>query len=124
MKTILVPTDYSDNARHALRFALYLNENTPFHIVLLHLGEILVPTSTPQHLYKEMYEKLIQRKIPRDSFRILMLTRQLLTAIKYLPLNHKFKVILFICKVITQANGFRAQTFKSMVIILAQRKAN
>ena len=60
MKTILVPTDYSDNARHALRFALYLNENTPFHIVLLHLGEILVPTSTPQHLYKEMYEKHVE----------------------------------------------------------------
>jgi hypothetical protein len=75
-------------------------------------------------VYKEMYEKLIQRKIPHDSFRILMLTRQLLTGIKYLPLNHKFNVILFMCKVIIQANGFRAQIFKSLVIILAQRKAH
>ncbi len=56
MKSILVPTDYSESAHHALNFAFLLGENVPVKIILFHWTEILIPTSTPQHMYKELYE--------------------------------------------------------------------
>ncbi len=60
MKTILVPTDYSENASHALRFAFYLANQADLNLIVFHWTEILIPTSTPQFLYKELYEE--QRK--------------------------------------------------------------
>jgi nucleotide-binding universal stress UspA family protein len=63
MKTILIPTDFSENAHHALRFALYLSENVPFKICILHWTEILIPTSTPTSHYKELYDQQFDSKL-------------------------------------------------------------
>lgn len=63
MKTILIPTDFSENAHHALRFALYLSENTSLKICVLHWTEILIPTSTPTNHYKELYDQQFDSKL-------------------------------------------------------------
>ncbi|MBC7389637.1 MAG: universal stress protein [Opitutaceae bacterium] len=65
MKSILVPTDYSESAHHALKFAFLLGKNVPVKIFLFHWTEILIPTSTPQHMYKELYDE--QRQIKLES---------------------------------------------------------
>ncbi len=57
MKTILVPTDYSENAHHALRFVFQMSEQLEWKICVFHWTEILIPTSTPQFVYKEVYEE-------------------------------------------------------------------
>jgi nucleotide-binding universal stress UspA family protein len=74
MKTILVPTDYSDNAHHALRFAFYMSGVSPVRICVFHWTEILIPTSTPQHLYKEKYEEIKNAKteeLKSDTLKVL-----------------------------------------------------
>jgi len=63
MKTILIPSDFSENAHHALRFAIYLSENTDVKICAFHWTEILIPTSTPTHLYKELYDQQLESKL-------------------------------------------------------------
>lgn len=64
MKTILVPIDYSENSQHALRFALYLLEkSSQLRLIVVHSVEILIPTSTPQHLYKEYYQEQFDAKL-------------------------------------------------------------
>jgi nucleotide-binding universal stress UspA family protein len=63
MKTILIPTDFSENAHHALRFALYLSENVHLKICVLHWTEILIPTSTPSNHYKELYDQHFDYKM-------------------------------------------------------------
>lgn len=63
MKTILIPTDFSENAHHALRFALYLSESVNLKICVLHWTEILIPTSTPTNHYKELYDQQFDSKL-------------------------------------------------------------
>lgn len=63
MKTILIPSDFSENAHHALRFAIYLSENVDIKICAFHWTEILIPTSTPTHLYKELYDQQFESKL-------------------------------------------------------------
>jgi len=64
MKTILVPIDYSENSQHALRFAIYLLEkSSDLRLIVFHNVEILIPTSTPQHLYKEYYQEQFDAKM-------------------------------------------------------------
>ena len=63
MKTILIPTDFSENAHHALRFALYLSESVNLKICVLHWTEILIPTSTPTNHYKELYDQQFNSKL-------------------------------------------------------------
>ncbi|MBC7389541.1 MAG: universal stress protein [Opitutaceae bacterium] len=67
MKSILVPTDYSESAHHALNFAFLLGENVPVKIFLFHWTEILIPTSTPQHMYKELYDE--QRQVKYNNLK-------------------------------------------------------
>jgi len=55
MITVLVPNDYSKNADHALRFAMQLASERPVKLVVFQVGEILILTSTPHHIYKELY---------------------------------------------------------------------
>lgn len=62
MTTILLPTDYSANADHALAYALYLAKLGPTKLIIVHVGEILIPTSTPQHLYEELREEAHKEK--------------------------------------------------------------
>jgi nucleotide-binding universal stress UspA family protein len=57
MYSVIVPTDYSENANHALRFAIYMSDKVKMKIGVFHWVEILIPTSTPPHLYKELYEE-------------------------------------------------------------------
>jgi nucleotide-binding universal stress UspA family protein len=63
MKTILVPSDFSSNAHHALRFALYLSETVDLKICIFHWTEILIPTSTPHGFYKELYQQQLDAKL-------------------------------------------------------------
>ncbi len=60
MKTILVPTDYSDTANNALQYAVGLAEFCHANIILLHAYQIPVPTGevpvmmiSPQDLDKD-----------------------------------------------------------------------
>jgi nucleotide-binding universal stress UspA family protein len=41
MISILVPTDFSENAYHALKYAANMNLNQPIHIILLHTYDVL-----------------------------------------------------------------------------------
>lgn len=63
MKTILVPTDYSENANHALRFAIRASETSDLRLIVFHWIEILIPTSTPTHIYKDLYDKELAEKL-------------------------------------------------------------
>lgn len=62
MFTILLPTDLSKNADHALRFALQLASHTTIRIVVFQVGEILIPTSTLHAIYTELYPQKIKEK--------------------------------------------------------------
>ena len=60
MKTILIPTDYSDSANNALQYAIELAEFSNAKIILLHVYHIPIPTGefpmmiiSPQELEKE-----------------------------------------------------------------------
>lgn len=51
MKTLLVPTDFSDNARTALRFACLLAGSDPTQLILLHAYHPEIPVADiPYHL--------------------------------------------------------------------------
>ncbi|MBC7390293.1 MAG: universal stress protein [Opitutaceae bacterium] len=63
MITVLVPNDYSSNADHALRFAMQLASEKPVRLVVFQVGEILIPTSTPYDLYKELYPEKLKGKV-------------------------------------------------------------
>ena len=62
MFTILVPIDFSKNADHALRFAMQLASHRPVKLVVVQIGEILIPTSTPHHVYLELYPQKLKEK--------------------------------------------------------------
>src|ERR1035438_8203878 len=75
MKTILVPTDYSDTANNALQYAVELAKFSKAKIILLHVYPIPVPvgeahiTVAPfQELKKNNEEKIkkLEKKIIRQ----------------------------------------------------------
>lgn len=72
MKTILVPTDYSDVASNALHYAVELAKSSNSKIILLHAYQIPVPTGevpimiiTPQELEDENTKRInnLKKKI-------------------------------------------------------------
>lgn len=76
MKTILVPTDYSEVAANALRYAVELAKFCRAKIVLMHAYRVPVPTSefpilmvTPQDLEKENLEKILalEKRISQET---------------------------------------------------------
>jgi len=91
MKTILIPTDYSENAHHALRFAIYISEITPLKICVFHWSEILIPTSIPQHLYKELYEQ-------QTESRLVQLKSDTAKVLKSMELSENAKQIHYVLK--------------------------
>jgi nucleotide-binding universal stress UspA family protein len=65
MKTILVPTDFSDVASNALKYAIELAKFRPAKIILLHIYQIPIPTGevpimmiTPQELESENMKRI------------------------------------------------------------------
>ncbi|MCU0354556.1 MAG: universal stress protein [Cytophagales bacterium] len=62
MKTILVPTDFSDNARQAFAYAARIAEATQAHLVVLHAYN-LIPTDplTPQAVYTGLAETIAEQ---------------------------------------------------------------
>lgn len=59
MKTILLPTDFSENARHAARFAVLLAQALPARLVLLHTYDFYVPLTGEE---PSMIAELIAQK--------------------------------------------------------------
>lgn len=76
MKTILVPTDYSDIANNALEYAVELAKFSKAKLVLLHAYQVPVPTGeaqimmiTPQDLEKENQARIknLEKKITAQT---------------------------------------------------------
>ena len=63
MITILVPNDYSKNADHALRFAMQLASKRSVRLVVFQVGELLILTSIPHHLYQQLYSEKVKEKV-------------------------------------------------------------
>ena len=70
-QTILVPTDYSDAANNALRYAATLADQTSARLILMHAYHVPVPTAempvlliTPQELEKENRQRM--KKLEKD----------------------------------------------------------
>lgn len=72
--------------------------------------------------YREMYLRLRPRISPLSEMTTLMLTRQLLTGVKRLPLMDKFRVIRFGIFVIFISNGLRIQFLKCFCLIYRTKK--
>ncbi|TAF66934.1 MAG: universal stress protein [Cytophagales bacterium] len=66
MKKILVPTDFSDNASAAMRYALQLNEKMSAEIIFMHALDPLMRTDLPKAEYEkevEHYKKEAQNQL-------------------------------------------------------------
>lgn len=76
MKTILVPTDYSEVADNALQYAVELASFSKAKLVLMHAYQVPVPTGevpimmiTPQELEKENLKRIkhLEKKIAEET---------------------------------------------------------
>lgn len=67
IKRILVPTDFSENAREALELALHLAKKFGAKIILLHVFEF--PVAAGQTLYHLLSKELEERR--RDLYRLI-----------------------------------------------------
>jgi nucleotide-binding universal stress UspA family protein len=57
MKTILVPTDFSPHALHAMKFAVrMIGDRTDVKLVFFHATETQVPERTPRNVYRDLVE--------------------------------------------------------------------
>ncbi len=58
MKKFLIPTDFSNNAGKAMRFAMRAAQNNPqIHLVFFHATGTEIPTRTPSRMYAELVEE-------------------------------------------------------------------
>jgi nucleotide-binding universal stress UspA family protein len=70
MKTILVPTDFSKNARNAIRFALELGRDLNARLLLFHVYQVSVPVSeVPLVLLPDYEIDRINQKKMKDLVR-------------------------------------------------------
>ncbi|WP_448518696.1 universal stress protein [Rhodoflexus sp.] len=60
MKTILVPTDFSDNALKAMQYAIRFAGITGSHLVFFKATDTIVPETAPVHLYHELVKSDIE----------------------------------------------------------------
>lgn len=60
MKTILVPTDFSDNALKAMRYAICFAQTTGSRLVFFRATDTIVPETAPVHLYHELVNSDIE----------------------------------------------------------------
>jgi nucleotide-binding universal stress UspA family protein len=61
MKTLLVPTDFSENARNAIDFALHLGAKIDVKIIFFYAQHIVLPSTTPIRLYNELRQNYIDQ---------------------------------------------------------------
>ncbi|GAB2788407.1 universal stress protein [Rhabdobacter roseus] len=68
MKTILVPTDFSDNARHALRWAAHIARASQAEIIVLHVNEkpVLAAPSRRYSTSSQTLRSLITENTPEE----------------------------------------------------------
>lgn len=58
MKKFLIPTDFSNNAGKAMRFAMRAAQNNPqIHLVFFHATGTEIPARTPSRMYAELVEE-------------------------------------------------------------------
>ncbi|MCS7019587.1 MAG: universal stress protein [Cytophagales bacterium] len=60
MKTILVPTDFSDNALKAMQYAIRFANTTSSRLVFFRATDTIVPETAPVHLYHELVKSDIE----------------------------------------------------------------
>jgi len=66
MKKILIPTDFSDNAAKAVKFAMRLAHNSDsIHLIFFHATQTIVPTRTPSRLYAEIVENDVSEDLEK-----------------------------------------------------------
>ncbi|TAH21440.1 MAG: universal stress protein [Cytophagales bacterium] len=66
MKKILIPTDFSNNAAKAVKFAMRLGHNSAsLHLVFFHATQTIIPTQTPSRLYAEIRENDIEEGLAK-----------------------------------------------------------
>ncbi|WP_250631761.1 universal stress protein [Rhodoflexus caldus] len=63
MKTILVPTDFSDNALKAMQYAIRFANTTGSHLVFFRATDTIVPETAPVHLYHELVKSDIEENM-------------------------------------------------------------
>ncbi|RIA10858.1 nucleotide-binding universal stress UspA family protein [Flavobacteriaceae bacterium MAR_2010_72] len=72
MKKILVPTDFSKTAEHALKVAAQLAKTYDFEIYLLHLLELPLQEVDPMNAHSELPEAMFFMKLAHQKFEDLM----------------------------------------------------
>ena len=63
MKTIIVPTDFSDNALKAMQYAIRFAHTTGSHLVFFRATDTIVPETAPVHLYHELVKSDVEENL-------------------------------------------------------------
>lgn len=62
MKTIIIPTDFSENASTAVGLALHLNQETPCRLIFLYISQPDIPLKLTGQQHSDFIEKYIAEK--------------------------------------------------------------
>ncbi len=131
MKTILVPTDFSDNAYHALRYAMHIFQNEACTFYLLHAyvkdtNILNIPLTRPssiinktkhhtveQNLYQVVTKATSADTKPKHIFKVLPIADTLLNAIGKTVLDENVQYIFMGTK---GATGLKSVFFGSNTV--------
>lgn len=90
MKTILVPTDFSDNALKAMQYAIRFANKTGSHLVFFRATDTIVPETAPVHLYHELVKSDVEENL--EELRKQVAQAYTATGIAPTPENHTLDV--------------------------------
>jgi nucleotide-binding universal stress UspA family protein len=90
MKTILVPTDFSDNALKAMQYAIRFANKTGSHLVFFRATDTIVPETAPVHMYHELVKSDVEENM--EELRKQVAQAYTATGIASTPDNHSLDV--------------------------------
>lgn len=88
MKTILVPTDFSDNAFKAMQYAIRFANKTGSRPVFFRATDTIVPETAPVHLYHE----LVNSDIEENTEELRRQVEQAYAAIGITPVSESYGI--------------------------------
>lgn len=120
IKNILVPTDFSENANSASRYAIHLAELLDANLTFFHVNTILLPTSTPLRTRKEIVREeeensMLQLKKTTES-----LFSELNITMREGKISYKVEVSEFVVPLIEEI----ASEYNIELIVIGNRGAN
>jgi nucleotide-binding universal stress UspA family protein len=119
MRTILIPTDFSNNAMHAIEYALHLYkcERTNFYFLHAYADEVYGPYKKNGDESMEVQKKTIGQRVEASLEKMITnLTK------KYHNPKHKFESISAFASLVDAVNDFTNQLNVDLVLMGTQGK--